>query len=136
MLNLDIESLKRDAQTFKSRDWLSDDNKRLLNLVIDQRLNLAPCTVKKFDSIGFNHLEIIAMSQMAGKVIHKLPTSDIEMLNEWQERFNLVFAYDKKQAGKYLKAKLDGFEYAFKDGIPYGSCAILTLKSYLPYKTK
>jgi hypothetical protein len=127
---LNIESLKRDAKTFGGRPWLSDDNKRLLNLVIDQRLNLAPCTVKKFDSLGFNHFEIISLAQMAGKVIHKLSTSDIDMLNDWQERFNLVFAYDKKQAGKYSKAKLDGFEYAFKNGMPYGSCAILTLGVY------
>jgi len=127
---INLTSLNKDITTFESKIWLSGDNKRLLNLVRDQRLNLAPCTVKKFDSLGFNHLEIIALSQMAGKTIHKLPSSDIDMLNEWQERFNLVFAYDKKQAGKYSKAKLDGFEYAFKNGMPYGSCAILTLGVY------
>lgn len=40
-----IDKIKTDCKTFSDRTWRIDDNKNLFRLVIDGRLNIAPCTI-------------------------------------------------------------------------------------------
>jgi len=123
-----LEQLMNDYKTFEAKIWKNSDNKDLLHLVGALRLNLCPATVYKLDSDGWNHLEIISLAQIAGKVIYKLPTADCEFLNLMQEKFGYVFGADQKFNGKYLKAKVDHF-YSKKNekGEWLCSSAVLTL---------
>lgn len=104
-----LEQLMNDCKTFEAKIWKDSDNKDLLHLVRDLRLNLCPATVYKLDSDDWNHLEIISLAQIAGKVIYKLPAADCEFLDLMQEKFGYVFGADQKFSGRYLKAKVDNF---------------------------
>jgi len=104
-----LEQLMNDCKTFEDKVWRNSDNKDLLRLSGEQRLNLCPATVYKLDSDGWNHLEIISLAQIAGKNISKLPAADCDFLNLMQEKFGYVFGADQKFNGKYLKAKVDHF---------------------------
>lgn len=123
-----LEQLMNDCKTFEAKIWKDSDNKDLLHLVRDLRLNLCPATVYKLDSDGWNHLEIISLAQIAGKVIYKLPAADCEFLDLMQEKFGYAFGADQKFNGKYLKAKVDHF-YSKKNekGEWLCSSAVLTL---------
>lgn len=104
-----LEQLMNDCKTFEAKIWKNSDNKDLLHLVRDLRLNLCPATVYKLDSDDWNHLEIISLAQIAGKVIYKLPAADCDFLDLMQEKFGYVFGADQKFSGRYLKAKVDNF---------------------------
>ena len=130
MSTLNTQSLAQDIVIFSKRNWVSDNNKDLLRLVGEQRLNLAPCTVFKLDKHGFNYLQIMEFSNMVGKVIHKLTSYECEQLNEWEQQKGIVFGYEQKEAGKYIKAKVDHFYYAFEEGKPMGVSALFSLDLY------
>lgn len=130
MTTINTQSLAQDIITFSKRNWVSDNNKHLLRLVGEQRLNLAPCTVFTLDKQGFNHLEILSFSNMVGKVIYKLTPCECYQLNVWEQQKGIVFGYEQKEAGKYIKAKVDHFCYAFKDGKPLGVSALFSLDLY------
>lgn len=125
-----LEQLEKDCKIFESKIWQNIDNKSLLNLVRELRLNLCPATVYKLDSDGWNHLEIISLAQIAGKVIYKLPTADCEFLNLMQEKFGYVFGAREKFKDKYLRAKVDHF-YSKQNAEGEWCCssAIFTLES-------
>ena len=78
---MNIEALNNDIKMFNKKIWLSEDNRNLLNLVKEWRIKLAPATIYVLDQDGFNYLEIISLAECAGKVIHKLPTGDVDFLN-------------------------------------------------------
>lgn len=126
-MNINLEALNRDIRTFKDRQWQSEDNKNLLRIVADLRLNLAPCTVWMLDKHGFNNLEILSFSNMVGKVIHKLTLCECDQLNQLEETKGIIFGYEQKE---YIKAKVDHFCYAFKDGKPIGVAALFSLDLY------
>lgn len=130
MTTINTQSLAQDIITFSKRNWVSDNNKHLLRLVGEQRLNLAPCTVFTLDKQGFNHLEILSFSHMVGKVVHRLTTCECEQLNEWEQQKGIVFGYEQKESGKYIKAKVDHFYYAFEEGKPMGVSALFSLDLY------
>ena len=123
-------NLSSDIKTFKATVWNNKDNRDLLNLVQDKRLNIAPCTVYRLDQLGFNKLEIISLSACIGKIIHKLPTADLDLLDLLQDKYGVVFAYNKKIKGKYLSAKLDHLCHSFSEGIPQGVSALFSLSLY------
>lgn len=134
-MSINLEALHRDISTFKGRQWQSERNKNLLRMVADLRLNLAPCTVWTLDKHGFNHLEILSFSHMVGKVIHKLTPCECDQLNYWEETKGIVFGYEQKETGKYLKAKADHFCYAFTaSGRPQGVSALFDINRL--YKVK
>ena len=119
--------LEKDIKTFSGKIWNSQDNKDLLNLVKEQRLNIAPCTVYGLDRLGLNYLEILSFSNVIGKKIHGLPSADIDFLNDLEERFGIVFGYEEKVKGRYTKAKVDHFCGAFKGDQPFWVSALFTL---------
>lgn len=130
MNNINIESLNRDVLTFSNKLWYNEGNKNLLNLVKDLRLNIAPCTLWKLDQFGFNHLEIISISAMIGKIIHKLTTCEIDQLNIWESEKGMVFGYDQKEANNYIKARMDHLCYSFDQGRPQGVSGLFNLELY------
>lgn len=67
---------------------------------------------------------------MVGKVIHKLTLCECDQLNQWEETKGIIFGYEQKEAGKYIKAKVDHFCYEFKDGKPLGVSALFSLDLY------
>lgn len=124
---MNIELLNRDLASYSEKVWLSEDNKNLLNLVKDRRIKLAPATIYVLDQDGFNYLEIISLAECAGKVIHKLPTGDIDFLNFIQEKFGYVFGAEQKFKDKYLRSKVDHFYSRMNENGEYlRSTAILT----------
>jgi len=124
---MNIEALNNDIKMFNKKIWLSEDNRNLLNLVKEGRIKLAPATIYVLDQDGFNYLEIISLAECAGKVIHKLPTGDVDFLNLIQEKFGYVFGAEQKFKNKYLRSKVDHF-YSKKNekGEYLRSTAILT----------
>lgn len=128
---LGIDQLNQNIETFSNASWLSVDNKNLLNLVKEQRLNIAPSTLRKLDSLGLNNLEIISLAGLIGKRIDTLPTADIDFLNYLQDRFGIVFGYEEKQQRNKI-ARVDHFCGSFAaDGIPMRSCALFGLDLYI-----
>ena len=127
-----IEQLNKAIEVFSSKVWRSEDNKNLMNLIKDHRLNLAPCTLYGLDKLGLNHLEILTFSNFAGKKIHGLPSADIDFLNELEDRFNIIFGYEQKANDQYLKARVDHYCGSFTvDNIPQFVSAIFTLEQYI-----
>ena len=123
-----IDQLNRDLITFSNKNWLSSDNKNLLNLIKDHRLNLAPCSLYGLDKLGLNHLEILTFSNFAGKKIHGLPSADIDFLNELEGRFNIIFGYEQKAKGQYIRSKVNHFCGSFTaNGTPQFVSALFTL---------
>lgn len=108
------ESFKRDQKTFDARFWNHESTRQWLNKCT--ALNIAPCTLYRLDRLGLNTLEIIHLSGLIGKKIHKLPSADIDFLNELEERFNIIFGYEQKAKNQYLKAKVDHFCSSFNAG--------------------
>ncbi len=106
---LGTEQLNQDIARFKEKPWQSDENKSLLNLVSEKRLNLAPSTLYNYDKLGLNHLEIISLAGMTGKKITELPTADKALVDEIESRFNIKFAYEERMIGKDSEAKMDGY---------------------------
>lgn len=126
------EQLNKALEVFSSKVWRSEDNKNLMNLIKDHRLNLAPCTLYGLDKLGLNHLEILTFSNFAGKKIHGLPSADIDFLNELEDRFNIIFGYEQKANDQYLKARVDHYCGSFTvDNIPQFVSAIFTLEQYI-----
>lgn len=101
------ESFERDQKTFDARSWNHESTRRWLNKCT--ALNIAPCTLHRLDRLGLNTQEIIHLSGLIGKKIHKLPTADIDFLNELEGRFSIIFGYEQKINNQYLKAKIDHF---------------------------
>ena len=127
-----IDQLNRDLITFSNKNWLSEDNKNLLNLVKDHRLNMAPCTVYGWDKMGLNYLEIINLAGLIGKKIHGLPSADIDFLNLLEGRFDIIFGYEQKAKGQYIRSKVDHFYGNFtSEGLPQRSCALFGLGLYI-----
>lgn len=127
-----IEQLNKAIEVFSSKVWRSEDNKNLMNLIKDHRLNLAPCTLYGLDKLGLNHLEILTFSNFAGKKIHGLPSADIDFLNELEDRFDIIFGYEQKARGQYIRSKVDHFCGGFTaDNIPQFVSAIFTLEQYI-----
>lgn len=124
---MNIEALNNDIKMFNKKIWLSEDNRNLLNLVKEGRIKLAPATIYVLDQDGFNYLEIISLAECAGKVIHKLPTGDVDFLNLIQEKFGYVFGAEQKFKNKYLRSKVDHFYSKMNEKGDYlRSTAILT----------
>lgn len=127
-----IEQLNKAIDIFSAKLWHSEDNKNLLNLIKDHRLNLAPCSLYGLDKLGLNHLEIVTFSSFAGKKIHGLPSADIDFLNELEGRFNIIFGYEQKAKNRYLRAKVDHYCGGFTaDNRPQFVSAIFTLDHYI-----
>lgn len=124
---MNIEALNNDIKVYDKKNWLSEDNRSLLNLVKDGRMKLIPATIYALDQDRFNYLEIINLSECAGKVIHKLPSGDVDFLNMIQEKFGYVFGAEQKFKNKYLRSKVDHFYSRLNDDGKYmRSTAILT----------
>lgn len=124
---MNIEALNNDIKTFDKKFWMSEDNRNLLGLLKDGRMKLIPATIYALDQDGFNYLEIISLSECAGKVIHKLPLGDLDFLNMMQEKFGYVFGAEQKFKNKYLRSKVDHFYSQLnEDGNYMRSTAILT----------
>lgn len=131
----DIDKIKTDYKTFSDRTWKIDDNKNLFRLVIDGRLNIAPCTIYKLDQLGLNHLEILEFNGNIGKHIHKFTTAFCDFLNLLQEQKGCVFAHDDKLKvsegkKKYASLKLNHFASDFKNGLPMRGVALFNLDFY------
>lgn len=127
-----IEQLNKAVEIFSARLWKSEDNKNLMQLIKEHRLNLAPCTLYGLDKLGLNHLEVLTFSNFAGKKIHGLPSADIDFLNELEDRFNIIFGYEQKAKNQYLRAKVDHFCGRFTaDNRPQFVSAIVTLDHYI-----
>lgn len=125
---MNIEALNNDIRTYDKKNWLSEDNRSLLGLVKDGRMKLAPATIHVLDQDGLNYLEIINLAECAGKIIHKLPSGDIDFLNMIQEKFGYVFGAEQKLKNKYLRSKVDHFYSKLdNDGRYMRSTAILTV---------
>lgn len=126
------EQLNKAVEIFSARLWKSEDNKNLMQLIKEHRLNLAPCTLYGLDRLGLNHLEILTFSNFAGKKIHSLPGADIDFLNELEDRFNIIFGYEQKANDQYFKARVDHFCGCFTvDNRPQFVSAIFTLEHYI-----
>lgn len=125
--------LKDNIKTFSSKYWKDQDNKKLLKLIGDHRLNLAPATLYKFDQLGLNHLEILSLSHCLGKKIHTLPSADLDLLNLIEDKTGICFGYDKKITNKYHLAKVDHFCSGFNSEgyYPTLSSALFTLDLYI-----
>lgn len=127
-----IEQLNKAIDVFYTKLWQSEDNKNLMQLIKEHRLNLAPCSLYGLDKLGLNHLEILTFSNFAGKKIHGLPSADIDFLNELEDRFDIIFGYEQKAKNKYLRAKVDHFCGSFTaDNRPQFVSAIFTLEHYI-----
>ena len=127
-----IDQLNKAIEVFSSKVWRSEDNKNLMNLIKDHRLNLAPCSLYGLDKLGLNHLEVLTFSNFAGKKIHGLPSADIDFLNELEDRFDIIFGYEQKAKNQYLRAKVDHFCGRFTaDNRPQFVSAIVTLDHYI-----
>lgn len=133
---MNIEMLNEDIKKYKRNFWKSEDNLQLLNLIEDNRLKIAPITIYNLDQDGWNYLEIISLSECAGKLICKLPTADIDFLNLMQEKFGYVFGAEKKFKNKYLRSKVDHFYSNIDDNGKYlRSTAILTTEKIYSNKS-
>lgn len=138
MLNLkdyDLDKIKTDCNTFSDRQWKVEDNKNLFRLVIDGRLNIAPCTIYNLDQLGLNHLEILEFNGTIGKQIHRLTTAFCDFLNLIEDTKGCVFAHDQKVDAKegkrrYTNIKLNGFCSDFVNELPLRSVAMFTLDFY------
>ena len=130
---LGLPMLQDNIKRFDSKDWKLEENKRLLNLIKDQRINIEPCTLYGFDRMGLNHLEIINLSQCIGKKIHTLPASDCDFLNYIETKFNICFGYEKKIINKPHLAKVDHYCSGFdSDGFyPTLASAVFGLDLYI-----
>lgn len=127
-----IDQLNKVIEVFSSKMWQSEDNKNLMKLIKDHRLNLAPCSLYGLDKLGLNNLEILSFSQFAGKKIHGLPSADIDFLNELEDRFDIIFGYEQKAKNQYLRAKVDHYCGNFTaDNRPQFVSAIFTLEHYI-----
>lgn len=73
-------SLKEVKQRFADRQWKNKDNKRLLNIVSKDRLNIEPACLYGLDQRGLNHLEIINLTGCINKVFDKIPPADIDLI--------------------------------------------------------
>lgn len=138
MLNLEdyqLDKIKTDCKTFSDRQWKIEDNKNLFRLVIEGRLNIAPCTIYLLDQLGLNHLEILEFNGNINKPIYKLTQSTCDFLNLIEETKGCIFAHDQKidvKEGKkkYTGIRLNGFESCFVNGLPYRSGALFSLDLY------
>ena len=127
-----IEQLNKAIDVFSAKMWQSEDNRNLMQLIKEHRLNLAPCSLYGLDKLGLNHLEILTFSNFAGKKIHGLPSADIDFLNELEDRFNIIFGYEQKAKNQYARAKVDHFCGSFTvDNRPQFVSAIFTLEHYI-----
>ena len=130
-----VISLKEVKQRFTDRQWKNKDNKRLLNIVGKDKLNIEPACIYSLDQRGLNHLEIINLAGCINKVFTKLSTADIDFLNLLQDQYGLVFNLDEKinyAEGKKkthpIKTKLNGYAWG-KSGDNYlGASALLQLQ--------
>lgn len=130
-----LDKIKADCKTFSDRQWKLEDNKNLLRLVIEGRLNIAPSTVYKLDQLGLNHLEIVEFNGNIGKQIHKLTTAFCDFLNLIEAAKGCVFAHDQKVdvrdgKKKYTSLKLNGFCSDFVNGLPLRGVAMFNLDFY------
>lgn len=130
-----VENIKKDCNTFSGRVWKINDNKDLFRLVIEGRLNIAPCTIYKLDQLGLNHLEILEFNNIINKPIHKLTTATCDFLNLIEEQKGCVFSHDQKvdfAEGKrrYHTIKLNGFCSDFVNGSPLRGVALFNLDLY------
>uniref|UniRef100_A0AB39AJR0 Uncharacterized protein n=1 Tax=Vibrio phage P018-4 TaxID=3229728 RepID=A0AB39AJR0_9CAUD len=103
-------------QRFYDRQWNSEDNKNLLNIISKSRLNIEPACLYGLDQLGMNHLEIINVSSCIGKRFIGIPQADIDNLNMLQEKYGCVFNfeqkqryYDKKVKTHPMQTKLDSY---------------------------
>tara|TARA_R100000541_G_C1897352_1_gene84073 strand:+ start:89070 stop:89477 length:408 start_codon:yes stop_codon:yes gene_type:complete len=127
-------SLKEVKQSFADRQWKNKDNKRLLNIVSKDKLNIEPACIYGLDQRGLSHLEIITLSGCIGKVFDKLPPADIDFLNLIQDHYGLVFNLDEKinyaeekRKTHPMRTKLKGYAWG-KSGDNYlGGSALLQL---------
>lgn len=94
-MTIKLEAVKK---IFADRIWKSEENKNLLRIVSNDRLNIEPCCVYGLDRLGLNHLEIINLTSCIGKRLMDLSRSDIDFLNLIQEKYNCVFNFEEKQA--------------------------------------
>ena len=129
-------SLKEIKQRYAARQWKNKDNKRLLNIVSKDRLNIEPACIYGLDQRGFNHLEIIMLAGCIDKRFVELPAADIDLLNLLQEEYNIVFNLDEKvdyaegeKKTHPMKTKLNGYAWGRNTEGNYigGSSALLQL---------
>lgn len=130
-----LDKIKTDCKTFSDRLWNIEDNKNLFRLVIDGRINIAPCTIYKLDRLGLNHLEIIEFNNNIGKPIHKFTQAFCDFLNLVEETKGCVFSYEQKQKFsegklKYTSIKLNGFDSCFRNGAYMKGTALFNLDFY------
>lgn len=83
----------------KNETWQNPKNKSLCENMIT---NLMPTSLLSLDKLGFNHLEIISLSQMAGKRMDTLPHSSIEVLDILEDKYNCVFNKEDKLNNKII----------------------------------
>lgn len=101
---MDIQ-LNTVKQRFYDRQWKSEDNRNLLNIISKDRLNIEPACIYGLDQLGMNHLEIINISACIGERFLALPQADIDNLNMLQEKYNCVFNFEQKQRYNDMEVK-------------------------------
>ena len=104
-----IEETKETIEIFKNRTWKNQSNK---NLIENKKLKIHVSSLKNLDDIGFNYLEILSISDLIGKTIHKLPKSDTDFLDLMQEKYQIVFNFEDKIKNK-RNIKLNNFVFNF-----------------------
>lgn len=126
--------LKEIKQCFADRRWKDKDNKRLLNIISRDHLNIEPACVYRLDQIGLNHLEIINLVGCIGKTFEKMPPVDIDFLNYLQSQYGIVFNLDEKveyangeKKTHPIKTKLNGYAGGECGGLYLFSSALLQL---------
>lgn len=129
-------TIKELCNVFRNKVWYNPDNRDLLNLVEQGRLNIEPACIKSLDKVGLNHLEIINLVPCIGKQLGSLPAADVDHLNYLQDKYGIVFNAEEKQSytDKKVKrhpamTKLNGYYYHNVNGYWLGSAALLQLQS-------
>lgn len=130
-----VTSVKSDCKTFSDRKWKDDTNKNLFRLVVEGRLNIAPCTIYSLDQLNLNRLEILEFNNIIGSKIYKLTPAACDFLNLIEVRESCIFSHEQKLdfaegKRKYPNIVLNGFCSDFTNGIPLRAVALFNLDSY------
>jgi hypothetical protein len=133
------DSLLAAIKIFECKVWYNPDNKNLLNLIKDGRLNVEPACIKSLDKVGLNHLEIISVVLCIGHPLDKLPTADLDMLNLLEQKYKILFNAEEKLAWQdkrshnkpckhYMFSKLNNFYSSYVNGNWLASHALLQIQ--------